>query len=668
MSMFLKKKKGSSRLYLFYLIFGIFRKWQRRRNEFYRWGMCRPDFGKKTRDIDVSAELRSLLPDLLRFASEISEIEKTKTIKKAGEILNNRFEIFAENGIAINPLDWHKDMATGFTWPKGKYYTDYIQVDLTNNADVKYPRELSRCHFLLYLGQAYLLSNDECYARKYVEIMESWLRENPFMHSINWGCAMDVAIRAINWAYAFAMVADAKCVSDKFKKEIGKSFYQHAWFVYKNQESNYTNNANHYDSNIAAMLFFGMLFKKTREGREWADHAREEFYFELRQQVLPSGVVYEKSINYGRLVAEIFTFCYCLLQNVHEAIPLDIHVRIEKQFDFIASYIKSDGLAPVIGDQDDARWLPFSPVGNLDHKHLLSLAALLFNRSDFKVLANGYSADAFFLIKDKSKDDFQSIADVSTTRQSAAFKDAGFFIMKTETIYIFINNGGISKYQENAGSEYYGSHTHADLLSFELAYKTRSFLVDPGSYVYTSNPQDRNLFRSTAMHNTLRVDKMNQLVIKENELFGYYANIHPKLGAWISNTEYDLFSGEHDGYARLTDPVIHHRKIHLNKLSEEIIITDQLSGKKIHDVEIFFHFAVGVDFKIVDKNNVVTCLDNEPNLAMFFDHDTDFTLEKLESWVSKKYGHKERSKSLKIVFSGRQLPFVFNTLIRFNTE
>lgn len=668
MKLHFNKKKGSTRLYLFYVAFGLFRKWSRFRNAFFRFSFLLPNFEKMIRDINIISELRALLPDFSRFKSEINEIDKKRILQNADKILSNRFQVFAKSVVEANPIPWQLDVSSGFAWPKGKYYADYVQVDLTNNADVKYPRELSRSHFLLYLGQAYLLSNDECYARKYVEIIENWLKENPFMHSINWGCTMDVAIRAVNWAYAFAMVADAKSISDRFEKEFTKSLYQHAWFIYRNQEINYYNNANHYDSNIASLLFFGMLFKKTKEGDKWFDHAKEEFYFELRQQVLPSGVVYEKSINYGRLVAEIFTFCYCLLRNVHEDIPLDIHLRIEKQFDFMSSYIKTDGLAPVIGDQDDARWLPFSPVDNLDHKHLLSLAALLFNRSDFKALANGYSADAFFLVKDKSKTDFMNIADVNVSRQSVAFKDAGFFIMKSEQVYLFINNGGISKYQENIGNEVYGSHTHADLLSFELARKQRTFLVDPGTWVYTSDPHERNRFRSTAMHNTVCVDGIDQMIIPDDNLFVFHSAIHPKLRQWISNADFDTFEGEHDGFARLSDPVIHRRKITLNKKNEEIIISDWLFGKEMHDVDIYFHFDAGVDFKIANKNTVVTCLENEPNLAIIFDENKKLTLAKLESWVSKQYGHQERSQSLKCSFSELQLPFAFKTSIRFLVE
>ena len=49
------------------------------------------------------------------------------------------------------------------------------------------------------------------------------------------------------------------------------------------------------------------------------------------------------------------------------------------------------------------------------------------------------------------------------------------------------------------------------------------------------------------------------------------------------------FVGWHDGYSRLADPVIHRRRILLEKRPRRIEIPDRLSMKGAHLVEIFFH-------------------------------------------------------------------------------
>ena len=64
-----------------------------------------------------------------------------------------------------------------------------------------------------------------------------------------------------------------------------------------------------------------------------------------------------------------------------------------------------------------------------------------------------------------------------------------------------------------------------------------------------------------------------------------------KAGCSLSRSaaDRDEFVGWHDGYSRLADPVIHRRRILLEKRPRRIEITDRLSMKGAHLVEIFFH-------------------------------------------------------------------------------
>ena len=99
---------------------------------------------------------------------------------------------------------------------------------------------------------------------------------------------------------------------------------------------------------------------------------------------------YERSTNYNRLVLELIIVPVLLLKVTHE-IPQDIWYRLEKMFEFIMYCLKPDGTAPIIGDQDDGRLLPFGAEETIDYRYLLSLGALLFNRPDFKHYGNGFN-------------------------------------------------------------------------------------------------------------------------------------------------------------------------------------------------------------------------------------------------------------------------------------
>ena len=86
------------------------------------------------------------------------------------QVLNNEFDV-------SDGIDWDKDYLSGFVWPKGKYFQKYVQVDLTNDADVKIPREISRFHFALALGLAYRYSLDEKHYLHFRKLILSWIEE-----------------------------------------------------------------------------------------------------------------------------------------------------------------------------------------------------------------------------------------------------------------------------------------------------------------------------------------------------------------------------------------------------------------------------------------------------------------------------------------------------------
>ena len=127
----------------------------------------------------------------------------------ADNCLNGKISIF-EVEINDKQINWSKDYRSGYIWKAGKYFKDYIQVNLSDNSDVKFPRELSRSHHILKVSQAYAISKDEKYAKYVVSQLDDWINSNPYMQSINWGCAMDVSIRAVNWIVALSLIRDSE--------------------------------------------------------------------------------------------------------------------------------------------------------------------------------------------------------------------------------------------------------------------------------------------------------------------------------------------------------------------------------------------------------------------------------------------------------------------------
>jgi hypothetical protein len=598
----------------------------------------------------------------------LSVEQQKKIIFAADKILEGYYNLLGSGNTLIVPIDWHTDFKSGFRWTPGKFFMNYNQVDLSDNADIKTVRELSRCHHFLQLGQAWLLTGNKKYSYEYFRQINHWIDNNPFMFSVNWSSTMDVAIRAVNWIYAAAMFTCNQELHRDITDRMVASLFEHGWFIFNNLEKNYIYSNNHYAADIAGLILLGLLFSETDSGQRWLRFGKRELFQEIRRQLLPGGVSYEKSVNYCRLVNEFFTYSVIQLQKNNHYIPPDILYRIEKQFEFVMHYTKPDGLAPVIGDQDNGRLLPFSERDVNDHRYLLTIGSILFKRTDFRLYSPGMVTDALFLFGEKAVRIFDKLGTVNVPElKSRAFMDAGFFIMRNEEIYLFINNSGQGKYSEDPFS--FASHTHADLLSFELYTGGRTILVDPGTYLYTSSPEDRYLFRSSAMHNTVTVDNKNQYEFTKNKPFWYDSKAEPKTIGWQSTDDYDCYIGEHNAYARLQDPVIHRRYFLFRKYRHEIKIIDRLTGTEPHDVSLHFHFNSGIDF-MINENDVVTRHQGGKNIKLSFTNNqmASFEFIKSASWISPSYGIRNGSLALEVKCSSVKLPLTVETVISLPDE
>ena len=110
--------------------------------------------------------------------SSFNSEELKGVIDLADNCLNGKISIF-EVEINDKQINWSKDYRSDYIWKVGRYFKDYIQVNLSDESDVKFPRELSRSHHILKVSQAYAISKDEKYAKYVVSQLDDWINSNP---------------------------------------------------------------------------------------------------------------------------------------------------------------------------------------------------------------------------------------------------------------------------------------------------------------------------------------------------------------------------------------------------------------------------------------------------------------------------------------------------------
>jgi len=194
-----------------------------------------------------------------------------------------------------------------------------------------------------------------------------------------------------------------------------------------------------------------------------------------------------------------------------------------------------------------------------------------------------------------------------------------------------------------AGPKAPSGHKHNSRLSYELCAFGESFLIDPGAYIYTADSEMRNLFRSTAYHNTVVVDGEEQNSFRPDEVFSLGNEAKVKINAWEVNEKYDFWEGEHGGYQRLKQPVLHRRQIYFDKDEHFWLIKDILTGEGPHRFEMFFHFS---PLKVVFSREdplVAVAQGHRGNLAVIPLAAEGLQAKIASGWVSYRYGVKEEA-------------------------
>ncbi|MFQ5904406.1 MAG: heparinase II/III family protein, partial [Candidatus Binatia bacterium] len=407
-------------------------------------------------------------------------------VKRADAICDHVFDFLGSGKVALGEkIDWHRDFKSGCRWPR-RYYRDIRIVNLNDDSDIKVPWELSRFQHLITLGQAYWYTSDEKYAREFRNQLTDWISQNPPMLGVNWACTMDVAIRVVNWTWAYAYFKRSPSLTRDFKVELLKTLLSHGRFIAQNLEYGETwqdgtplrVNSNHYLSDLVGLVYLGIMLPEFKEAKEWLQTGLEELCREMELQVYPDGVDYEASVSYHRLVTELFTSAFLLCRKNGIAVPSKLWERLEKMFEFILYYTKPDGTAPQIGDADDGRLHPLSDTLPDDHRYLLTIGAALFKRGDMKAASGLFHEEALWLLGPEGLKQFHAIPEASTPLSSKAFPQGGFYIMRHHDHYLICDVGDV-------GIRGRGGHGHNDTLSFELFAFDKTFIVDPGTYIYS---------------------------------------------------------------------------------------------------------------------------------------------------------------------------------------
>ena len=533
-----------------------------------------------------------------------------------------------------HPVDWHRDPLSGRIWPLD-YHAD-IPLWHNDGSDIRVLWELNRLGHLITLGRAYALTKEEEFAAEFFAQVESWREQNPVGRGANWSCAMEVALRAVNLLAAFSLFRRSPNLNEERLLMLLTMFDQHGAHIRRNLEFSHVATSNHYLSDIAGLLWLGIMLPELNAARGWREWALAEMLKEMDKQVLPDGADYEASTSYHRFALELFLYSFILCRTNRIQIEDKYWRQLHGMLVYLRAILRPDGLAPLVGDTDGGQVLPIVSRSANDHAYLLALGAAVFKDSQFKLAHSGVPQELLWLLGEEGLRDYEQLANSHEETSSQAFPDAGTYVLRHDDLYLLFNANGAQNGRP-------ASHRHNDALSIEVSACGRAFIIDPGSYVYTADLQERHLFRSTAYHSTVQIDDVEQNTIRADAPFVIGDEARVEVLSWSSTLERDRIVAEHSAYERLAEPVTHRRIITFDKLQRWWLVEDEILGKGEHEVAARFHFDAGLDVKLFDNNSVVARDQISGACLIVRSLDLDQAAELEEQFTSRHYGSKAES-------------------------
>jgi hypothetical protein len=532
--------------------------------------------------------LRKHLPD-----------EAAEVLRAADAICGHRFRLlgyenldFAPDGGSGSEIDWHLDPVHGKRAPLDPWFKIPF-LDFAAVGDHKITWELNRHQHLVTLGKARLLSGDGKYTHELMAQWRSWIKANPYPLGINWGSTLEVAFRSLSWIWVDQLLSGAGEYAE-FRTELLPALAFHGRYIERYLSTYFSPNT-HLLGEAVALFFLGTLYPQMPEAAGWKESGWKIVLHEAGRQVRFDGVYFEQSLYYHVYALDFFLYARLLAARNGMEIPPAYDAVLGRMLDVVAALAQA-GPAEGFGDDDGGR--VWNPRRNRTEQMTdpLALGAVMYSR---EFAAARLTEEAIWLFGNQVVEKLAPTpsSTQASPAQSIAFPDGGLYVLADSQPYA-------QAMVVDAGPQGVGrsGHGHADALSLRLAMDGRRWLVDSGSGVYISkDPADRNTFRGTGAHNTMRVDGADQAVADEPFSWTHIPTIQAE--NWVAGNSFTYFVGSHNGYARLADPVLHRRHV-LKIAGSHWLVRDVAIGRTEHELEIRWHFAPDLEVQSVGAGRV----------------------------------------------------------------
>ena len=536
-------------------------------------------------DAEAAAELLSYFKGRKGVATrEIRDISKVKITKEhqqwADDALKHIFFV-------------HKGYQPSFS------YGEDINWKYWPVKDNELRWQLHRHKWFVPMGRAYRVSGDEKYAIEWTKQYIDWIRKNPYTgddenRRFAWR-PLEVSHRLQDQPIQMQLFIDSPAFTAEFLTEFLVNYHRHAEHIM----GNWSKQGNHLLFEAQRMICAGSFFPEFKRAEEWRTSGVNILNREIGVQVYEDGAQYELCPHYHLASIEIFVKALedAAINGFRDAFPQSYIDTVEKMIMFYANISYPDYTNPCFSDA-----------------RLVSKKNMISSYKQWSKIFPENQAIKYWATEGAEG----SLPD----HLSVGYLNSGFFVFRNgwneECIQMIVKAGPPAFW-----------HNQPDNGTFEMWYDGRILFQDSGSYVYGGDKSvmdQRNYFRSTAMHNTL--------VLNGKDL----ENTDSKTLLWKPEGDVQILVTENQSYEKLK-----HRRSIFFVDGQYFVIVDEAVGSAKGMVELHYQMPrrktsnSPMDMTFVTENE-----DNRSNMKLQCFGPQGMVMEKEFGWVSTEYLKKQK--------------------------
>jgi len=500
------------------------------------------------------------------------------------------------------PPQFNRDPVHKLDWPVPRHWSTYFQFDPALR-DIKCIFEASRFSWAYPLAREHVRNPQAGTAELFWQLFDEWDRQNPYGLTPQWNCGQEGAFRLMAWLFAaMTTLGHAAAGARRLAR-----LTERAWYTARHIEGNInyarSQKNNHAISEATGMMTVGLLFPELTRAEHWHEQGRRVLQAELARQIYDDGSYVQHSTNYHRVMLDDVLWAARLAEISGQPLSPTTLERVGRALAWLLHLIEpSSGRVPGYGSNDGALVLPLSTCDYTDFRPLAQAMHYLLHRT--RCFEPGpWDETLLWLFGPGALDSPVRRFD---RRRPLRADAGGYYALAGPRSWALIR---CHSYRDRPAQ--------ADMLHLDLWFGPHNVLRDGGTYMYYCDQPWQHYFHSTAAHNTIEVDRQDQMIKGPRFLWFRWTRSRRLRFDSPPDGRVAYFEGEHYGYTRLPDRAVHRRGV-LRIDDAFVILDDVLSSAGAagasahwHEITLRWRLCAGEWSRLTDATAWQCSLDGQ---------------------------------------------------------